>query len=147
MQMIRSGGVDDDLVRWIGRDDRGVALQDPEREAVKRRCVCIRRGVLDDEAGHLCLRRRHPDAQAGGLGRSIRRDQTREVRGRSRGAVSEARRDGNGALVSEPKDSRSGDARCGGVRKLKFDAFKTDMGIVGTRWKEERPIIFKTNRR
>jgi len=28
---------------------------------------------------------------------------------------------------------------------LKFDAFKTDMGIVGTRWKEERPIIFKTN--
>ncbi len=32
-------------------------------------------------------------------------------------------------------------------RELKFDAFKTDMGIVGTRWKEERPIIFKTNRR
>jgi uncharacterized protein len=31
--------------------------------------------------------------------------------------------------------------------KLKFDAFKTDMGIVGTRWKEERPIIFKTDRR
>lgn len=31
--------------------------------------------------------------------------------------------------------------------KLKFDAFKTDIGIVGTRWKEERPIIFKTNRR
>ena len=30
---------------------------------------------------------------------------------------------------------------------LKFDAFKTDMGIVATRWKEERPIIFKTNRR
>lgn len=28
---------------------------------------------------------------------------------------------------------------------LKFDAFKTDMGIVGTRWKEERPMIFKTN--
>ena len=28
---------------------------------------------------------------------------------------------------------------------LKFDAFKTGMGIVGTRWKEERPIIFKTN--
>jgi len=28
---------------------------------------------------------------------------------------------------------------------LKFDAFKTDMGIVGTRWNEERPIIFKTN--
>jgi uncharacterized protein len=28
---------------------------------------------------------------------------------------------------------------------LKFDAFKTDMGIVGTRWREERPIIFKTN--
>jgi predicted acylesterase/phospholipase RssA len=32
-------------------------------------------------------------------------------------------------------------------RELKFDAFKTDMGIVGTRWTEERPIIFKTNRR
>jgi uncharacterized protein len=31
--------------------------------------------------------------------------------------------------------------------ELKFDAFKTDMGIVGTRWVEERPIIFKTNRR
>jgi patatin-like phospholipase/acyl hydrolase len=31
--------------------------------------------------------------------------------------------------------------------ELKFDAFKTDMGIVGTRWSEERPIIFKTNRR
>ncbi len=30
---------------------------------------------------------------------------------------------------------------------LKFNAFKTDMGIVGTRWKEERPIIFKTNPR
>jgi patatin-like phospholipase/acyl hydrolase len=28
---------------------------------------------------------------------------------------------------------------------LKFDAFKTEMGIVGTRWKEERPIIFKTD--
>jgi patatin-like phospholipase/acyl hydrolase len=27
----------------------------------------------------------------------------------------------------------------------RFDAFKTDMGIVGTRWKEDRPIIFKTN--
>ena len=31
--------------------------------------------------------------------------------------------------------------------ELKFEAFKTDVGIVGTRWKEERPIIFKTNRR
>lgn len=31
--------------------------------------------------------------------------------------------------------------------ELKFDAFKTDIGIVGTRWMEERPIIFKTNRR
>ena len=30
---------------------------------------------------------------------------------------------------------------------LKFDAFKTDIGIVGTRWTEERPIIFKSNRR
>jgi patatin-like phospholipase/acyl hydrolase len=29
--------------------------------------------------------------------------------------------------------------------ELKFDAFKTDMGIVGTRWKEERPIIFKND--
>ncbi|MCA1382715.1 patatin-like phospholipase family protein [Bradyrhizobium sp. BRP23] len=28
--------------------------------------------------------------------------------------------------------------------ELKFDAFKTEMGIVGTRWVEERPIIFKT---
>jgi predicted acylesterase/phospholipase RssA len=31
--------------------------------------------------------------------------------------------------------------------ELKFEAFKTDMGIVGTRWREERPVIFKTNRR
>jgi predicted acylesterase/phospholipase RssA len=30
--------------------------------------------------------------------------------------------------------------------QLKFDAFMTDIGIVGTRWTEERPIIFKTNR-
>jgi uncharacterized protein len=28
---------------------------------------------------------------------------------------------------------------------LRFDAFKTDMGIVGTRWQDDRPIIFKTN--
>jgi uncharacterized protein len=28
---------------------------------------------------------------------------------------------------------------------LRFDAFKANMGIVGTRWREERPIIFKTN--
>ncbi len=28
---------------------------------------------------------------------------------------------------------------------LRFDAFKTDMGIVGTRWDDDRPIIFKTN--
>jgi len=27
---------------------------------------------------------------------------------------------------------------------LRFDAFKTDIGIVGTRWIDERPIIFKT---
>lgn len=31
--------------------------------------------------------------------------------------------------------------------QMKFDAFKTNMGIVGTRWKEERPIIFKTDRK
>ncbi len=29
--------------------------------------------------------------------------------------------------------------------ELKFGAFKTGIGIVGTRWTEERPIIFKTN--
>ena len=28
----------------------------------------------------------------------------------------------------------------------RFDAFKTDIGIVGTRWEDDRPIIFKTNR-
>ena len=27
----------------------------------------------------------------------------------------------------------------------RFDAFKTDIGIVGTRWEDARPIIFKTN--
>ena len=31
--------------------------------------------------------------------------------------------------------------------EMKFDAFKTAMGIVGTRWKVERPIIFKTSSR
>lgn len=29
--------------------------------------------------------------------------------------------------------------------ELKFDAFKTNVGIVATRWSEERPIIFKTS--
>ncbi|NKL21810.1 patatin-like phospholipase family protein [Rhizobium leguminosarum] len=29
--------------------------------------------------------------------------------------------------------------------QLKFDAFKTNVGIVGTRWTEERPMIFKTS--
>jgi predicted acylesterase/phospholipase RssA len=29
--------------------------------------------------------------------------------------------------------------------ELRFDAFNTDMGIVGTRWEDDRPIIFKTN--
>jgi patatin-like phospholipase/acyl hydrolase len=32
-------------------------------------------------------------------------------------------------------------------RDLKFDAFKTDVSIVGTRWSEERQIIFKTDRK
>jgi predicted acylesterase/phospholipase RssA len=27
----------------------------------------------------------------------------------------------------------------------RFNAFKTDVGIVGTRWEDDRPIIFKTN--
>ena len=31
--------------------------------------------------------------------------------------------------------------------QLKFEAFQTDVGIVGTRWKEERPIIFKSSGR
>lgn len=29
--------------------------------------------------------------------------------------------------------------------EMKFDAFKTDVGIVATRWDFERPMIFKTN--
>lgn len=29
--------------------------------------------------------------------------------------------------------------------ELRFDAFKTDMGIVCTRWDDDRPMIFKTN--
>jgi uncharacterized protein len=29
--------------------------------------------------------------------------------------------------------------------ELRFDAFKTDIGIVGTRWEDDRSIIFKTN--
>ncbi len=29
--------------------------------------------------------------------------------------------------------------------ELRFGAFKTDIGIVGTRWEDDRPIIFKTN--
>src|SRR5205807_6954651 len=27
----------------------------------------------------------------------------------------------------------------------KFDSFKTNVGIVSTRWKDERPLIFKTS--
>jgi uncharacterized protein len=34
-----------------------------------------------------------------------------------------------------------------GFGDMKFDKFKTDVGIVGTRWADDRPIIFKTNRR
>jgi patatin-like phospholipase/acyl hydrolase len=30
-------------------------------------------------------------------------------------------------------------------KELRFNAFKTDMGIVGTRWEDDRPIIFKTS--
>ncbi|MDR9804220.1 patatin-like phospholipase family protein [Rhizobium hidalgonense] len=30
-------------------------------------------------------------------------------------------------------------------QQLKFDAFKTNVGIVGTRWNEERPMVFKTS--
>src|SRR6185312_16314554 len=30
-------------------------------------------------------------------------------------------------------------------QERRFDDFKTDMGIVGTRWEDDRPIIFKTN--
>lgn len=30
-------------------------------------------------------------------------------------------------------------------QQMKFDAFKTNVGIVGTRWTEERPMIFKTS--
>src|SRR5713101_5461273 len=30
-------------------------------------------------------------------------------------------------------------------KKAKFDIFKTNVGIVATRWKDERPMIFKTS--
>ena len=30
-------------------------------------------------------------------------------------------------------------------QEQRFDAFKTDMGIVCTRWDDDRPMIFKTN--
>ena len=76
VQMIGAGRVDDDAVRQAGGDDRGVALQDPEREAVE--CLGVGRGsgVLNEEARDEDLGpgRRHPHAQAGGLGRGIRRD-------------------------------------------------------------------------
>lgn len=30
-------------------------------------------------------------------------------------------------------------------KELEFDAFKTDIGIVSTKWEHEKPMIFKTN--
>src|SRR3546814_8587469 len=76
MQMIGAGRIEDDPVGQIGGDDRGVALQDPEREAVERLSVGRGRGVLYEETGDedLSLGGGHPDAQAGGLGRNVRRD-------------------------------------------------------------------------
>ena len=73
--MISACGVDDDSVRWIGGDDRGEALQHPERQPLQRFGVCGRIGVLDHQALHqrLGLARGHADAQAGGLGCGVRR--------------------------------------------------------------------------
>src|SRR3546814_3792521 len=51
MQMIGAGRIEDDPVGQIGGDDRGVALQDPEREAVERLSVGRGRGVLYEETG------------------------------------------------------------------------------------------------
>jgi hypothetical protein len=47
VKMISACGVDNDPVRWIGRDDRGDALQHPEREPLQRLGVGYWVGVLD----------------------------------------------------------------------------------------------------
>ena len=75
VKMISACGIDDDPVRRIGRDDRGEALQHPEREPLQRLGVRGRVGVLDHQALHqrLGLGRGHADAQAGGLGGRVRR--------------------------------------------------------------------------
>ena len=49
MQMIGAGGVDDDPVGRIGRDDRREALQHPERQPLQRLGVGGGIGVLDDK--------------------------------------------------------------------------------------------------
>src|SRR3546814_19437344 len=51
MQMIGAGRIEDDPVGQIGGDDRGVALQDPAREAVERLSVGRGRGLLSGDTG------------------------------------------------------------------------------------------------
>ena len=72
MQVVGAGGVDDEPVRWIGRNDRRVA-QCPKREAVERRRVLARLELEADEVRNedLRLARRHADAQARIAGRRI----------------------------------------------------------------------------
>jgi hypothetical protein len=66
MKMGGAGCVDHQPVRRIGRDDRRVAPQRPEREPVEGSRVGRRVRVLDDQARHNSLRRgrRHANAQA-----------------------------------------------------------------------------------
>jgi hypothetical protein len=73
--MISACGIDDDSVRRIDSDDRGEALQHPERESLRRLAVRRRVGVLDHQALHQRpgLACGHADAQSGGLGRRVRR--------------------------------------------------------------------------
>jgi hypothetical protein len=75
MQMISACGIDDDPVRRIGSDDRGEALQHPEREPLQRLAVRFRIGVLDHQAlnQRLGLACGHAGAEASGLGRHVSR--------------------------------------------------------------------------
>ena len=75
MQVIGTGGVDDDPIGRIGRDDRCEALQHPEGEPVERLGIRNRVGIFDDETRDqdLGLGRRHANAKAGGVRRGIRR--------------------------------------------------------------------------
>ncbi len=76
MEMVGAGGIDDDAIGQIGRDDRREALEHPKRQPIDRFGIGRRIGILNDEPGHEHLRLGggHANAKAGGLRRRVRRE-------------------------------------------------------------------------